>query len=137
MSYAAAAELSLRLGSTVYSEIYGQDLTTPAADLESAAAEIDGAVSYRYAVPATGSRTLALLKDWNLTLAEERAYARTAGGDFSEKVKSRCALVRKYLDMIRSDRFSLPDAPEKGASNGISLVKNDPPVFGRGKMSGF
>jgi len=137
MSYATATELSGRLGSTVYAEIYGQDQTIPAADLDSAAAEIDGAVSYRYAIPATGTRTLALLKDWNLTLAEERAYARAAGGDYSEKVKSRCALVRKYLEMIRTDAFRLPDAPEKSASAGISLVRNDPPVFGRGNMNGF
>lgn len=137
MSYATATELSGRLGSVVYSEIYGQDQTTPSADLESAAAEIDGAVSYRYAIPATGARTLSLLKDWNLTLAEERAYARAAGGDYSEKVKSRCALVRKYLEMIRTDQFRLPDASEKSAASGISLVKNDSPVFRRGNMSGF
>ena len=137
MSYAAPDELAARLGRGVYTEIYGADQTTPAADLESAAAEIDGAVSYRYAVPASGARTLALLKDWNLTLAEERAYARSAGGDFSEKVKSRCALVRKYLDMIRSDQFSLPDAPENDAADSISLVSADQPVFGRRNMSGF
>lgn len=89
MSYATVTELSGRLGGMVYTEIYGQDLTTPAADLAAAAAEIDGALSKRYIVPVTAPAPLALLKDWNLTLAEERAYARAAGGDYSEKLKNR------------------------------------------------
>ena len=146
MSYATAAELRLRIGGSVFNEIYnvsGQtvltDQTDITDDLESAAAEIDGAIAARYALPVTGSRSLALLKDWNLTLAEERAYARPAGADFTEKIKRRVDQVRKYLDLIRDDRFKLPDAPENTAGSGstIALVQRDDPVFDRGNMKGF
>ena len=148
MSYATAAELRQRIGGSVFNEIYNlpvqsdlsdlSDKSDIADDLESAAAEIDGAIAARYALPVTGSRSLALLKDWNLTLAEERAYARPAGGDFTEKIKRRVDQVRKYLDMIRADKFRLPDAPENMASSGkIALVRRDDPVFDRGKTTGF
>ncbi len=156
MSYATAAELRQRIGGGVFGGIYnrnpppnssgGQVLQSSSSDegsdiaddLESAAAEIDGAIAARYALPVTGSRSLALLKDWNLTLAEERAYARPAGADFSEKIKRRVDQVRKYLDMIRSDQFRLPDAPENSGSAGkIALIQRDKPIFGRDKMAGF
>lgn len=139
MSYATAADFEGRLG-VLFGRIYPGEPGAAAAltDLESAAAEIDGALAYRYALPVTGTRSLALLKDWTLTLTEERAYARTAGGDFAEKVKSRVAQVRTYLEMVREDKFRLPDAAEKSASGGtIALVKNEPPVFGRDNMEGF
>ena len=157
MSYATATELRQRIGGSVFDEIYnvnpppnssggqvlqssssesGSDITD---DLESAAAEIDGAIAARYALPVTGSRSLALLKDWNLTLAEERAYARPAGADFSEKIKRRVDQVRKYLDLIRNDQFRLPDAAENSSGSGgtIALVQRDDPVFDRDKMGGF
>ena len=146
MSYATAAELRQRIGGSVFNEIYNvsdqSDLsnrTDITDDLESAAAEIDGAIAARYALPATGSRSLALLKDWNLTLAEERAYTRPAGGDFTGKIKRRVDQVRKYLDLIRSDRFRLPDTPENSSGSGstIALVQQDDPVFDREKMGGF
>ena len=149
MSYATAAELRQRIGGSVFNEIYNlpvqsdlSDLSDKSAivdDLESAAAEIDGAIAARYALPVTGSRSLALLKDWNLTLAEERAYARPAGADFTEKIKRRVDQVRKYLDMIRSDQFRLPDAPENSSGSGgtIALVQRDEPIFDRDKMKGF
>ena len=146
MSYATAAELRLRIGGSVFNEIYnvsGQTVLTEQTDitddLESAAAEIDGAIAARYALPVTGSRSLALLKDWNLTLAEERAYARPAGADFTEKIKRRVDQVRKYLDLIRDDRFKLPDAPENTAGSGstIALVQRDDPVFDRDNFTGF
>ena len=146
MSYATATELRQRIGGSVFNEIYNvsdqsdlSDRSDITDDLESAAAEIDGAIAARYALPVTGSRSLALLKDWNLTLAEERAYARPAGSDFSEKIKRRVDQVRKYLDMIRNDRFKLPDAPENafGSGSTIALVQQDDPVFNREKMGGF
>ena len=157
MSYASAEELRQRIGGSVFDEIYnltpvqsssgGQVLQSSSSDggsdiaddLESAAAEIDGAIAARYALPVTGSRSLALLKDWNLTLAEERAYARPAGADFSEKIKRRVDQVRKYLDLIRNDQFRLPDAAENssGSGNTIALVQRDDPVFDRDKMGGF
>lgn len=148
MSYATADDLKQRIGESVFQEIYflsdGSDLSDQSDkvidDLESAAAEIDGAIAFRYRLPVTGERSLALLKDWNLTLAEERAFARPVGGDYTEKIKRRVDQVRKYLDMIRADQFRLPDAPEKGAAtsgSGIALVQQDKPVFGREEMSGF
>ena len=146
MSYATAAELRQRIGGSVFDEIYNlsdpsdlSDRSDIIDDLESAAAEIDGAIASRYALPVTGPRSLALLKDWNLTLAEERAYARPAGGDFTEKIKRRVDQVRKYLDMIRSDQFRLPDAPENSSGSGgtIALVQRDEPIFDRDKMKGF
>ena len=146
MSYATAAELRQRIGGSVFDEIYNlsdpsdlSDRSDIIDDLESAAAELDGAIASRYALPVTGPRSLALLKDWNLTLAEERAYARPAGGDFTEKIKRRVDQVRKYLDMIRSDQFRLPDAPENSSGSGgtIALVQRDEPIFDRDKMKGF
>ena len=146
MSYATAEELRQRIGSGIFDEIYNlsypSDLSNPSDiidDLEAAGAEIDGAVASRYALPVTGPRSLALLKDWNLTLAEERAYARPVGGDFSEKIKRRVDQVRKYLDMIRNDQFRLPDAEENSSlsDGGIALVQRDDPIFDRKKMEGF
>ena len=146
MSYATAAEFRQRTGESVFDEIYavstGSDLSgLPgiADDLESACAEIDGAIAVRYALPVTGPRSLALLKDWNLTLAEERAYARPAGGDFSAKIKRRADQVRKYLEMIRAGEFKLPDAAENtsGPDGTIALVRRDEPIFERDKMDGY
>ena len=137
MSYASAEELRQRIGGSVFDEIYnvnpppnfsggqvlrssssesGSDITD---DLESAAAEIDGAIAARYALPVTGSRSLVLLKDWNL--------------------KRRVDQVRKYLDLIRNDLFRLPDAAENssGSASTIALVQRDDPVFDRDKMGGF
>lgn len=138
MSYANAAELQERIGSAIYAELYSTD-STAANDLDAAAAEIDGAIASRYQVPVTGVKSLSLLKDWNLTLAEERAYARPVGGDFSEKIKRRVDQVRKYLEMIRTDQFKLPDAAENSASSGsgIALVQRDDSIFGRKNMEGF
>jgi len=145
-AYATIDELRQRIGASVFDEIYGDsftpgrgDLAIAAADLEAAAAEIDGAIALRYRLPVTGTRTLALLKDWCLTLAEERAFARPAGAAYTEKVKTRVEQVRKYLDMIRAETFRLPDAAENGGSGaaGIAVVHADPPVFGRSSMEGF
>lgn len=140
MSYAQIHDLEARLG-VIYEPVYSTSAeSAPSDDLESAAAEIDGALANRYKLPVKGGRSLALLKDWNLTLAEERAFARPAGGAYTEKVKLRVAQVRKYLEMIRADQFRLPDAAEKGGdsgSGGISLVKCETPVFGRENMKGF
>ena len=136
MAYAAITDLQQRIGSSIYDELY-PDPEPAESDLEAAAAEINGAISFRYALPVTGQASLALLRDWNLTLAEERAFARPAGADFTEKVKSRVALVRQYLTMIREDTFRLPDAAISGSgSTGIAL-QCDPPVFSRSKMKGF
>lgn len=142
MSYASVEELRCRIGRSVFDEIYPSDQSEPSdasADLLAAAAEIDGAISSRYRLPVTGNVALALLKDWCLTLAEERAYARPVGGEFTEKIKRRVDNVRKYLDMIRLGEFKLADAPEN-TSNGaakIALVRRNDAVFDRNKMEGF
>ncbi|MBP5532151.1 MAG: DUF1320 family protein [Lentisphaeria bacterium] len=137
-AYASAADLRSRLGAQIFAEIYGATPEAAASDLASAAAEIDGAALCRYQLPVTGERTLALFGDWNLTLAEERAFARPAGSAYTEKVKARVAQVREYLKMLREGTFRLPDAPELGANaGGIALVQCDEPVFGREKMRGF
>ncbi|MPN58492.1 hypothetical protein SDC9_206197 [bioreactor metagenome] len=139
MSYATASDFEERLGA-LFGNVYpGVDGAAAAqSDLESAAAEVDGALAFRYTLPVTGTRSLALLKDWTLTLAEERAYARTAGSGFAEKVKTRAAQVRAYLEMVRTDRFRLPDAEERKSSNSpLTLTKAEPPVFGRDNMEEF
>lgn len=139
MSYATVVQLRLRLGTRTCNEIYSDDIA-PQSDLESAAAEIDGAIALRYMLPVTAERSAALLTDWTLTLAEERAYARCGGSAYPDMLKERVAQVRRYLDMIREDRFKLPDAAEKGGSSGaggIALVKCDAPVFGRDRMEGL
>ena len=159
MSYASAEDLRGRLGTAVFGEIYDEICdesrssppgeagatsrsgTLPPgalADLAAASAEIDGAIAARYALPVTGARSLALLRDWCLTLAEERAYARAAGSAWAEKVKTRVEQVRKYLEEIRLDRFRLPDAAENGGADGgtIALVQGDRPIFSREKMGG-
>jgi len=135
MSYAVAEDLRGRIGDSAFEEIYTSE-EAAASDLESASAEIDGAIASRYRLPVRGSRTLALLKDWNLTLAEERAYARCAGSSFAEKVKLRVEQVRKYLEMIRSGAFRFPDAEENKAGS-VAFASGKPPVFGRGNMEGF
>ena len=135
MSYADTELLRARLGEAVFDEIY-QDESDAAADLESAAAEIDGAIASRYRLPVTGKRTLSLLRDWTLTLAEERAYARAAGSGFAEKVRLRVEQVRKYLEMIRNGTFLLPAAEER-KDGSVAFASCREPVFGRDNMEGF
>lgn len=135
MSYADTELLRARLGEAVFDEIY-QDESDAAADLESAAAEIDGAIASRYRLPVTGKRTLSLLRDWTLTLAEERAYAHAAGSGFAEKVRLRVEQVRKYLEMIRNGTFLLPDAEER-KDGSVAFASCREPVFGRDNMEGF
>lgn len=135
MSYAGTEQLRSRLGEAVFDEIY-PDESDAAADLESAEAEIDGAIASRYRLPVAGKRTLSLLRDWTLTLAEERAYARAAGSGFAEKVRLRVEQVRKYLEMIRCGTFLLPDAEER-KDGSVAFATCREPVFGRENMKGL
>lgn len=141
--YATTTELRRRLGGMIFDEIYpGDDGAADAeTDLAAAQAEIDGALVRRYQLPVTGKTSAALVKDWTLTLAEERSYARTAGSSYADKVKSRVDLVRQYLAAIRSDTFSLPDASEvkssAGSSGAVSIRSGSDPIFTRDKMEGF
>lgn len=140
MSYATTEDLRRRIGKSIYAEIYGGDDgdADALADLESAAAEIDGCLSLRYIVPVTHESAQSLLWDWNLTLAEERAFARPAGAAYTEKVKTRVAQVRIYLEMIRNKTFHFANIPEKTSGGAdIALVDGPEPVFTREKMRGY
>ena len=141
-TYASQDEFQKRLGERLWSAIYDNKAAyqQDVVDLAAASAEIDGSVSVRYVLPVTGENTLALLKDWTLTLAEERAYARTAGSEFPEKVKSRVAQVRSSLELLREGKFRLPDAVEVGSGSGgpsIALVQSETPIFTRERMRRF
>ena len=135
MGYATVDDLKQRLG-VVFTEIYDSDEAAAEADLQGAAAEIDGALACRYRVPVAARETLSLLKDWNLTLAEERTYSRAAGSQYAEKIKRRVDQVRSYLEMIRLSRFSLSGA-EENATESALLVDTEEPVFSRNKLRGF
>lgn len=135
MGYATIDDLKERLG-VVFGEIYGSEESAAETDLEGAAAEIDGALACRYHVPVAAPENLPLLKDWNLTLAEERTYAKAAGSQYAEKIKRRADLVRNYLDMIRLSRFSLTGAEENTSESAV-LVDIAEPVFTRNKLRGF
>lgn len=132
-----------RLGSSIFSEIYGaselpdlSDRSDAAADLAAAAAEVESAVSVRYTLPVSGVRSSALVDDWTLTLAVLRAYMRPAAGDIPVKIKDAAAGVRTALSELRTGAYRLPDASERlGAS--FAFAKNSSPVFGRENMEGF
>lgn len=142
--YATPADLAAVLGSS-HAAIYGSDASAAAAkaneDLAAAAAEIDGHLARRYAVPVTAPSALPLLKDWNLVLAQERAFARAhAQPDFSEKLKRRCDEVRKCLREAAEGTFALAAGlaePEGASATGMAFVEAAPPLFGRERMRGF
>ena len=142
MMYADCVELRQRLGRKIFNEIYNcTDADTPVAaesDIAAASAEVEGSLAARYQLPIAGFRSAALLKDWVLTLAEERAYARAAGANYAEKIKSRVEQVRKYLEKIQQDLFKLPDAAEKQDSvSRIAIRHGDTALFGRNNMKDF
>ena len=88
MAYATINELKVRLGQD-YAGLYGDDeagTTSAQADLDASAAEIDAAAGCRYETPVVSGRAEALLRDWNLTLCEERARVRSAGDALPDKL---------------------------------------------------
>ena len=135
--YAARADFAARMGD-LFAAIYDSPADADE-DLSDAQAEIDGCIGTRYLVPVTAPAAGPLLKSWTLTLAEERAYARSAGSTYSDKVKERVAQVRKYLEMVRTGEFVLPGAAENNSAGGggISLIAGDPPIFDRDGMEGY
>ncbi len=134
--YAQISDLQLRLG-VVFDRIYAYEHEA-ATDLAAASAEIDGCLAKRYAVPVTGAGTAALLLDWSLTLAEERAYARGGAGKLSENVANRVAQTRKYLEMILNGMFLLAGAEENSASTaGITLTESNESEFTRTKLEEY
>lgn len=134
MGYASENDFKERLGS-LFAEIY-PDPSFVLLDLLDAQAEIDGVLSLFYQTPVTAEQALPLLKSWTLTLAEERAYVRTAGSRFSEKLKKRVEQVRLRLDEIRKEQFSIPGA-EKRMDSQISFLEMDMPVFTRDSLKFF
>ena len=139
MAYATIDELKVRLGQD-YAGLYGTGDTgdVPAqADLDAAAAEIDAAAGCRYETPVTSERAAALLRDWNLTLCEERARVRCAGDTLPEKIRMRIAHVRDSLAKTASGELILPGATENMRGQGFATVACDEPVFSRDTMKGY
>ncbi len=109
-NYATVSDLKNRLQST-YDHIYSDD-TLAEDDLNAAESEINGSVNNRYELPIKKVEVLYLLKDWTLTLVEERTFARGSSPVLAESVKERIALVRGYLAMVRSGDFKLVGCAE-------------------------
>lgn len=135
MVYATADDLRKRIGERSFAEIYPAG-ENAGEDISAAQAEIDGNLSCRYEVPVTDGGALPLLKDWTLTLAEEKASARPAGSQFTEKVKLRVEQVRKYLERIRLGTFLVPGAKET-EKNIFSIHKAETPLMTRDGLEGF
>ena len=139
MAYATINELSVRLGQD-YAGLYGNNeagTTAAQADLDAAAAEIDASVGCRYETPVVSERASALLRDWNLTLCEERARVRCAGDALPDKIKMRIAHVRDSLAKTASGELILPGAAENMRGLGFAAVSCDEPVFSRETMKGY
>lgn len=134
MVYASEQDLKDRLGS-LFAEIY-PDSAFALLDLQDAQAEIDGVLSLFYLTPVIAEQALPLLKSWTLTLTEERAFVRTAGSRFPEKLKKRVEQVRQRLDEIRNEQFSIPGA-EKSSDSQVSFLEMDTPVFTRDSLKFF
>lgn len=139
MAYATINELKVRLGQD-YAGLYGNDETGTAsaqADLDASAAEIDTSAGCRYETPVVSDRAEALLRDWNLTLCEERARVRCAGDALPDKLKMRIVHVRESLAKTASGELILPGAAESARGQGFSTVACDEPVFTRETMRGY
>ena len=139
MAYATINELKVRLGQD-YAGLYGNDeagTATAQADLDASAAEIDASAGCRYETPVSSGRAEALLRDWNLTLCEERARVRCAGDSLPDKLKMRIGHVRDSLAKTASGELVLPGAAESARGQGVSTVACDAPVFTRETMRGY
>ena len=139
MAYATINELKVRLGQD-YAGLYGNDeagTATAQADLDAAAAEIDAAAGCRYETPVVSERAGALLRDWNLTLCEERSRVRCAGDTLPDKLRTRIAHVRESLAKTASGDLVLPGAAESVRGQGFATVACDEPVFTRTSMRGY
>jgi len=126
-----------------YVELYATDVADVAdddaatADLAAAAAELDGAIGNRYLVPVSAAAALPLLSDWNLTLAEERAWSRGETTDIPAKVKDRVAEVRKRLIEVKDGAFKLAAAETAAGLGGAAIIAGPDPLFTREQLKGF
>ena len=139
MAYATINDLKVRLGQD-YTGLYGSGDSGDAAaqaDLDAAAAEIDAAVGCRYETPVASEHAAALLRDWNLTLCEERSRVRCAGDTLPGKIGMRIAHVRESLAKTASGELILPGAAENMRGQGFATVACDEPVFTRDTMKGY
>ena len=137
MAYGSIEDLRERLGDD-YEGLYATGGSQAAQnDLDASAAEIDGAASARYATPIASPSVEALLRDWNLTLCEERARGRSAGGSLGEKLKRRADQVRKSLDALRQGTFRLNGARENAQAAALGLAVCEEPRFERRSLRGF
>ena len=139
MAYATINDLKTRLGQD-YAGLYGNDeagATAAQADLDAASAEIDASAGCRYETPVVSERAAALLRDWNLTLCEERSRVRSAGDSLPGKIRMRIEHVRESLAKTASGELILPGAAENMRGQGFAAVACDEPVFTRDTMKGY
>ena len=139
MAYATINELKVRLGQD-YAGLYGTGDTgdtVAQADLDAAAVEINAAAGCRYETPVTSERAAALLRDWNLTLCEERSRVRSAGDALPGKIRMRIEHVRDSLAKTVSGELILPGAAENMRGQRFAAVACDAPVFSRDTMKGY
>ncbi len=108
MAYASCDDLRMRLG-PVFRDLYAEDDdTVPQADLDAAAGEIDGMISVRFVVPVTAENSGKLLNSWNVTLAEELAWARSGKSETPQNVQDRVKQVRTLLQRVCTGEMLLP-----------------------------
>ena len=139
MAYASCDDLRMRLG-PVFRDLYAEDDdTVPQADLDAAAGEIDGMISVRFVVPVTAENSGKLLNSWNVTLAEELAWARSGKSETPQNVQDRVKQVRTLLQRVCTGEMLLPGAEQSGTSGGgnVVCIDGDTPVFGRRNMKGY
>lgn len=139
MAYASCDDLRMRLG-PVFRDLYAEDDdTVPRADLDAAAGEIDGMISVRFVVPVTAENSGKLLNSWNVTLAEELAWARSGKSETPQNVQDRVKQVRTLLQRVCTGEMLLPGAEQSGSSGGgnVVCIDGDTPVFGRRNMKGY
>ncbi|MEI7825527.1 MAG: phage protein Gp36 family protein [Chlorobiaceae bacterium] len=109
-------------------------------DLIAAQAEIDAAAAVRYAVPVTAAESQPLLQDWNLTIAEEKAWGNSSIGKTPENTENRAKGVREQLKRLAKRELVLRGAAELSGTESVGgavIVESAEPVFTREKMQGW
>ncbi len=143
MSYATTGELQTRLSpypGLLLDDEGAFDSDTAQDYLDAASAELDSYAGMRYSTPvATSAACLPMLKNWELTLAEELAHnANVSHGEAPDSVKTRVKSVRESLSRLADGAIALSGATEIDASaGGAAIVDCDPPVMTRQRMGGF
>ncbi len=142
MSYATTADVGGRLRN-FYAKLYsdgegGIDTDLVAEHIADAEGEIHASAAGRYETPVTAAGSLAILKNWTLTLVEELAWMNHAMGKTPENLETRVEAVRKALERLADGKLTLPGAAERATSaGGAAYVECATPVFGRNDMEGF